>query len=102
MTQHRPLAVADLPPAGLKRWHPHRKGEVVMAVRKGLITVQEACARYTLSVEEFFDWQRLFDRHGLQGLRSTCTQQYRHTQPRPRDTTRRQAKRTQWLRQRPG
>lgn len=99
------LTVADMPSAGLKRWYPHRKGEIVRAVREGLITVEEACNRYTLSVEEFFDWQRLFDAHGVKGLRSTQLQQYRHRvrQVLPRgDGARRQAERDRWLRQRAG
>jgi hypothetical protein len=30
-----------------------------------------------LTVEEFLDWQRSIDRHGLAGLRTTRIQQYR-------------------------
>ena len=35
------------------------------------------CERYRLSVEEFLSWQRLIDKHGLRGLRTTRLQQYR-------------------------
>ena len=100
-----PLLVADLPPAGMNRWHPHHKREVVRAVREGLITLDQVCARYELSFEEFFDWQRLFDAHGVKGLRSTQLQQYRHCvrQVLPRgDGARRQAERDRWLRLRAG
>jgi hypothetical protein len=41
------------------------------------LTLEEACNRYTLTVEEFCVWERLIDRHGLAGLRTTLTQQYR-------------------------
>ena len=51
--------------------------EVVEGVRSGLISLDEACRRYSLSVEEFLSWQRLIDRHGLRGLRATRLQDYR-------------------------
>lgn len=73
----QPLSLADLPPAGTKRWVVRRKAEVVAGVRAGLITLEEACQRYKLSPEEFVSWQRLIDRHGMRGLRSTRLQQYR-------------------------
>jgi hypothetical protein len=73
----RLLTEADLPPADTKRWVTRRKAEVVAAVRGGLITLEEACTRYTLSMEEFLSWQRAVERHGLPGLRATRVQQYR-------------------------
>ena len=72
-----PLTIADLPPTDTKRWVIRRKAEVVAGVRSGLISLEEACARYKLSVEEFLSWQRLIDRHGLRGLRATRLQDYR-------------------------
>ena len=72
-----PITLKDLPPAGTKRWVIRRKAEVVAGVRAGLITLEEACERYTLSVEEFLSWQKLIDRHGLRGLRVTRLQDYR-------------------------
>jgi hypothetical protein len=67
----------SLPPTDTKRWVIRRKAEVVAAVRAGLISLEDACARYTLSVEEFLSWQRLVDSHGLPGLRVTRLQDYR-------------------------
>ena len=72
-----PLTIDDLPPADTKRWVARRKAEVVTAVRGGLIDLDEACERYQLSVEEFLSWERLIVSHGLRGLRSTWTQEYR-------------------------
>ena len=72
-----PLTIDDLPPSNTKRWVIRRKAEVVAAVRGGLITLEEACKRYSLSVEEFLSWQRAIDRNGLPGLRVTRVQQYR-------------------------
>jgi len=34
-----------------------RKAEVVAAVRGGLLSLEEACSRYTLTVDEFLSWQ---------------------------------------------
>jgi Protein of unknown function (DUF1153) len=68
-----------LPPANTTRWVIRRKAEVVAAVRSGAICLEDACNRYTLSMEEFLSWQRLIDRHGLAGLRVTHLQDYRGT-----------------------
>ena len=73
----KPISLDDLPPPGTKRWVIRRKAEVVTAVRAGLLTLEEACARYNLSVEEFLSWQSLIDKHGMRGLRTTRLQQYR-------------------------
>jgi hypothetical protein len=78
---HNPID--DLPPPNTKRWVIRRKAEVVSAVRKGVISLDEACRRYTLSIEEFLSWQRLIDSHGLAGLRVTRLQDYREVD-RPR------------------
>jgi len=72
-----PLTIDDLPPPETKRWVIRRKAEVVAGVRNGLISLEEACNRYKLSVEEFLSWQRLIDEHGMRGLRTTRLQQYR-------------------------
>ncbi len=72
-----PLTIADLPPAGTtKRWVIRRKAEVIAAVRGGLLSIEEACTRYALTIEEFLGWQTLIDQHGLAGLRATRLQQY--------------------------
>ena len=47
------LTRANLPPANLKRWVAHRKAEVIAAVKGGLLTMPQACARYSISTEEF-------------------------------------------------
>lgn len=73
----RRLRLEDLPPTGTKRWVIRRKAEVVAGVRAGLISLEEACARYTLSVEEFLSWQKSIDSHGVRGLRTTRLQDYR-------------------------
>lgn len=72
-----PLTIADLPTPGTKRWVMRRKAEVVAAVRGGLLSLEEAGARYKLTVDELLSWQRSYDAYGLSGLRATRPQGYR-------------------------
>ena len=74
--------MGELPPANTKRWVVRRKAAVVAAVQAGKITLEEACLRYQLTEEEFREWQRAFEAHGLPGLRATRLQQYRAPPPR--------------------
>lgn len=71
------MTIADLPPRDTVRWVIRRKASVVAAVQGGLLTLNDACARYKLSAEEFLSWQRAVDRHGVPGLRVTHTQDYK-------------------------
>lgn len=71
------LSLGDLPPPNTKRWVVRRKAAVVNGVRDGLLTLEQACERYDLSVEEFLSWQRLIDEHGERALRVTRLQDYR-------------------------
>jgi len=73
----RRITIADLPEPGIKRWVTRRKAEVVAAVRGGLLTEEDACRRYSLTREELGGWERLYDRHGVKGLRTTRLQNYR-------------------------
>ncbi|MCC2976623.1 DUF1153 domain-containing protein [Sphingomonas sp. PL-96] len=72
-----PLTVDTLTPSDTKRWTARRKAEVVAAVNGGLLTLEEACARYSLSREEFSGWQQTVERTGIPGLRVTRIQHYR-------------------------
>lgn len=67
----------NLPPANTTRWVASRKAQVVAAVESGLMTIEEAMARYNLSHEEFFSWQRAMDRAGVSGLRVAWSQRDR-------------------------
>ena len=75
------LTLDNLPPPETTRWVSRRKAQVVAAVRGGLLTPEEACTRYRMDLEEFANWQRLFDRVGVPGLRTTRIQQYRERFP---------------------
>ena len=72
-----PLTITDLPAPGTKRWVIRRKAEVIAAVRGGLLSIEEACSRCMLTVDELLSWQSSLDQHGLAGLRTTRIQQYR-------------------------
>ncbi|WP_174278695.1 CtrA inhibitor SciP [Sphingomonas bacterium] len=71
------LTIDSLPPPETTRWVVRRKAEVVAAVNGGLLSVDEVCDRYKLTVEEFAGWQRAIDRSGMPGLRVTRIQHYR-------------------------
>lgn len=72
-----PLTLATLPPPSTRRWVVRRKAQVVAAVNGGLLTIDEVCARYALTLEEFSSWQRAIDRSGMPGLRVTRIQHYK-------------------------
>ena len=63
------LTRADLPPPDLRRWVSRRKAEVVLAVQGGLISLDEACMRYRLSMEEFLSWEHAMLVSGVKGLK---------------------------------
>jgi Protein of unknown function (DUF1153) len=71
------LTIDSLPPPETTRWVVRRKAEVVAAVNGGLLTVDEVCDRYNLTLEEFAGWQRAVDRSGMPGLRVTRIQHYK-------------------------
>ena len=73
----RTITLADLPQRETTRWVTRRKAEVVAAVQGGLLSLDEACERYCLSVEEFLSWQHAIARHGMEGLRATHVQEHR-------------------------
>jgi len=64
------LTLANIPVPSTRRWVARHKAEVVAAVIGGILTLDEACERYSLSAEEFASWQRAAGRFGLTGLRA--------------------------------
>lgn len=71
------LTMADLPPPTVGRWSASRKAAVVAAVRGGLLSLSQACTRYSLSIEEFLLWESALDHHGTRGLHVTKLGEYR-------------------------
>jgi hypothetical protein len=77
----RQLTLADLPATNLSHWLPIHKARIASAVRGGLITADEVCKRYGLSLEELAIWGEALDRYGVQGLRVTRIQRDRDSRP---------------------
>ena len=73
----RVLTRADLPPADTQRWVASRKSAVVRGVLYGLISQEEAVARYDISGEEFFEWVSAVSTHGEEALKVTALQKFR-------------------------
>jgi integrase len=92
------LTLADLPSPDTKRWVMRRKAEIVVAVCGGLLSLDEACSRYTLNYDEFRSWQRRLDRFGLEGLSTMRIQLYRNPvgSARARARSRSSARATAW------
>ena len=76
------LRLDDLPAPQVRRWVARRKAEVVAAVDAGLLSADEACGRYGLSIEELAGWRAAMERYGLGGLRVTRLQFYAERRPR--------------------
>lgn len=60
----------SLPPSSTQHWRIRLKAKVVAAVESGLISLEEACEKYRMSVEEYFEWRRRVERSGLAGWES--------------------------------
>lgn len=73
----RVMTLSDLPPVSTKRWVASRKAIVVEAVQAGLISKQDACARYDLSRDELQEWIKALQAHGQSGLKTTKLQMYK-------------------------
>ena len=71
------LTLDMLPLPNHTRWTIRRKAEVVAAIGGEMLTLDEACDRYSLTTEEIASWQRSVERSGMQGLRVTRLQHYR-------------------------
>jgi Protein of unknown function (DUF1153) len=71
------LKSSDLPSGNTTRWVIRRKAEIVAAVRGQLLSLEEACRRYMLTVDEFRAWENSIERHGVMALKATRLQLYR-------------------------
>ena len=67
----------DLPPTDTRRWVISRKAQVLDAIRDGVLSRAEACARYSISDAELRLWERAVACAGVPGLRVTRVQIYR-------------------------
>jgi len=67
----QPVTLENLPSGNDGRWIARRKAELIAAIDGGLLTIDEACARYALTIEELANWKRHFERAGVAGLKAT-------------------------------
>ena len=65
------IAPYDLPPAQGARWTPMRKVDLIAAILGGVITLDEAKARYALTTEELSEWRRGLAAGGVKGLKAS-------------------------------
>jgi hypothetical protein len=64
-------------PTAPARWVVGRKAEVLDAIRDGSLSLEDACALYTLTSDEITSWRVAYNRHGLEGLKVKNIQTYR-------------------------
>jgi hypothetical protein len=50
---------------------------VLAAIDAGSLSIEEACLRYRLSIEEIASWSRLTELHGRDGLKTSKLGGYR-------------------------
>lgn len=72
------MTLGSLPPSDTVRWVPKRKASLVRALQAGLLSIDEACARYSLSIDELLVWQQELARDGQGGLRVSRIQAHRN------------------------
>jgi hypothetical protein len=72
------LTTESVPPVTTTRWVARRKAQVVGAVQAGLLTIDEACRFYRLTLEEFLSWQRALNLFGVAGLKATNQRRAAH------------------------
>jgi hypothetical protein len=56
------------PPPGTRVWGVRRKAAVVLGIRNGVITREQAYSWYSLSPEELATWEGAYDRGGYKAL----------------------------------
>jgi Protein of unknown function (DUF1153) len=74
------LTQENLPAPRQRRWVVRRKAEIVIAVDCGLLSVEDACSRYGLTLDEFLSWKRDLP-NGLGGLHRARIQDHRPRRP---------------------
>lgn len=71
-----PLSIGDASGKPI-RWVMQRKIELLTAIRTGTLTVEDACRKYRLSMDELLAWRDALNRYGPNGL--LATRRYRTT-----------------------
>ena len=63
--------VVELPHPNESRWPFRQKAAVVDGTRRGVLSIEEACERYRISLEEFAAWSKAFDERVARRARAT-------------------------------
>lgn len=71
------FSINDLPDTTTVRWVAKRKAAVVKGVQQGLISLDEACRRYSLSEEEYSSWENAIAQNGMTALKVTQLKKFR-------------------------
>lgn len=87
-----PISQADLPPPDTTRWVWRRKAIVVAAVDGGLLSLEHACRRYRLTVEEFMAWKAGCAGNGYEALKVKSIQNQRPRRGMPQGHAQREAR----------
>ena len=66
--------IIELPAPNTRSWGSRKKAAVVLGIRRGLITRDEAYHLYALSPEELDAWEVAFDRGGHKALMNKAAQ----------------------------
>jgi hypothetical protein len=75
------LTLGNLPATDTERWVMSRKVDVVEAVHGGLITMEDACWRYALTIDEFRSWEVAVERlDGAEQRPETRPRRIKHVQ----------------------
>lgn len=59
------------------KWVASRKARLIRAIEDGETTDMDAYIMYGITGPELAEWRRLYETHGLKGLRSTKINKYR-------------------------
>ena len=76
-SENPPMSIEGLQPPDTKRWAVRRKASVVYAVETFLISLEDACSRYGISIGKYESSRRLLENHGIGRLRVTRLDEYR-------------------------
>jgi transposase-like protein len=71
------INLSATPLAPVRRWTPGRKDELLVAIRRRDVTIEQVCAVHDLSLDEVQGWMRRQRRHGRKGLSVTRLQELR-------------------------
>jgi hypothetical protein len=61
----------------IDRWTFKRKAELIKLIRSWEVSISEVLAQNNITIEEYREWEILYDKHGEQSLKATKLKKYR-------------------------